>query len=146
MAAALEQARMALEAGEVPIGAVLVMDDAIIGRGFNQPIRANDPTAHAEILALRSAAAAIGNYRLAGSRLYVTVEPCLMCVGAAVHARVEVAQGVEFRPLADVELDLGAVQGVAGEHPHRLVLDAADVGADVDSRPLPPPRLAPDEA
>lgn len=88
MSAALEQARLALEAGEVPIGAVLVVDEQVVGRGFNQPIRAVDPTAHAEVLALRSAAAALGNYRLTGSTMYVTIEPCLMCVGALVHARV----------------------------------------------------------
>lgn len=88
MAAALEQARLALEAGEVPIGAVLVVDEQVVGRGFNQPIRAVDPTAHAEVLALRAAAATVGNYRLTGSTMYVTIEPCLMCVGALVHARV----------------------------------------------------------
>jgi tRNA(adenine34) deaminase len=88
MAAALEQARLALEAGEVPIGAVLVVNEQIVGRGFNQPIRAVDPTAHAEVLALRAAATALGNYRLTGSTMYVTIEPCLMCVGALVHARV----------------------------------------------------------
>ncbi len=88
MAVALEQARLALEAGEVPIGALLVLDDHIVARGANQPIGASDPTAHAEIVVLRDAARTIGNYRLTGSRLYVTVEPCLMCVGALVHARV----------------------------------------------------------
>jgi len=94
MAAALEQARLALEAGEVPIGAVLVVNGEIVARAFNQPIRSVDPTAHAEILVLRDAAKAIGNYRLTGSTLYVTVEPCLMCVGALVHARVgEVVYG-----------------------------------------------------
>jgi tRNA(adenine34) deaminase len=88
MAAALEQAQLALAAGEVPVGAVLVVDGAIVARGFNQPIRSIDPTAHAEVLALREAARAVGNYRLTGSTMYVTVEPCLMCVGALVHARV----------------------------------------------------------
>ncbi len=89
MAAALEQARLALAAGEVPIGAVLVISGEIIARGFNQPIGAVDPTAHAEMQALRRAAAAVGNYRLTDAVLYVTVEPCLMCVGALVHARVK---------------------------------------------------------
>ena len=89
MDAALEEARRARDAGEVPIGAVVVIDGAIVSRAFNQPIRAADPTAHAEILALRQAATAVGNYRLTGSTVYVTVEPCLMCVGAMVHARVE---------------------------------------------------------
>jgi tRNA(adenine34) deaminase len=88
MRAALDQARLALAAGEVPIGAVVVIDERIVARGYNQPISAHDPTAHAEIVALRAAAAAVGNYRLTGARLYVTVEPCLMCVGALVHARV----------------------------------------------------------
>lgn len=88
MDAALEQARLAREAGEVPIGAVLVLDGRIVARGFNRPIRDADPTAHAEIVTLREAARATGNYRLTGSVLYVTLEPCLMCVGALVHARV----------------------------------------------------------
>jgi len=88
MGEALDQARRALAAGEVPIGAVLVIDDAIVARGYNQPISACDPTAHAEILVLRDAARAIGNYRLTNADLYVTLEPCLMCVGALVHARV----------------------------------------------------------
>lgn len=88
MAAALEQARLALAAGEVPIGAVAVAGGEIVARGFNQPIGACDPTAHAEILVLRDAARRIGNYRLTDVTMYVTVEPCLMCVGALVHARV----------------------------------------------------------
>ena len=88
MRAALEQARLALDAGEVPVGAVVVLDGTIVGRGFNRPISAVDPTAHAEIVALRDAAARLGNYRRVGSTLYVTIEPCLMCVGAMVHARV----------------------------------------------------------
>jgi tRNA(adenine34) deaminase len=88
MDAALEQARLALAAGEVPIGAVLVIDEEIVARGYNQPISSCDPTAHAEILVLREAARIVGNYRLTSADLYVTVEPCLMCVGALVHARV----------------------------------------------------------
>jgi tRNA(adenine34) deaminase len=88
MREALAQAALAAAADEVPVGAVVVRDGAVIGRGFNQPISSGDPTAHAEIVALRDAARAIGNYRLTGVRLYVTVEPCLMCVGALVHARV----------------------------------------------------------
>lgn len=89
MEAALEQARLGLDAGEVPIGAVLVIDGTIIARAFNQPIHAVDPTAHAEILVLREAARAVGNYRLTDAVVYVTIEPCLMCVGALVHARVK---------------------------------------------------------
>jgi tRNA(adenine34) deaminase len=88
MRAALEEARQGLESGEVPVGAVVVVDGRIIGRGFNQPIGSHDPTAHAEVVAIRAAAREIGNYRLVGSTLYVTIEPCLMCVGAMVHARV----------------------------------------------------------
>jgi len=88
MDAALEQARLALSAGEVPIGAVLVIDGEIVARGYNQPILACDPTAHAEVLVLREAARRVGNYRLVNADVYVTLEPCLMCVGALVHARV----------------------------------------------------------
>jgi tRNA(adenine34) deaminase len=94
MHAALEQARLGLAAGEVPIGAVLVVGDEIVARAFNQPIRACDPTAHAEVLVLREAGRLRGNYRLTNAVVYVTVEPCLMCVGALVHARVgEVVYG-----------------------------------------------------
>ena len=88
MSAALDEARRGLAAGEVPIGAVLAVDGQIVARAFNQPIGAVDPTAHAEVLVLREAAQRLGNYRLTGATLYVTVEPCLMCVGALVHARV----------------------------------------------------------
>jgi tRNA(adenine34) deaminase len=88
MREALAEAARAMEAGEVPVGAVVVLDGRVVGRGFNQPISATDPTAHAEIVALRDAARTHGNYRLTGSTLYVTIEPCLMCVGAMVHARV----------------------------------------------------------
>ena len=88
MREALAEARKAEAAGEVPIGAVLVVSGAIVARGFNCPIGAHDPTAHAEIVTLREAARRIGNYRLTDADLYVTVEPCLMCAGAAVHARV----------------------------------------------------------
>ena len=86
---ALTLAAQAEAAGEVPIGAVLVQHGEIIGEGWNQPIVANDPTAHAEIIALRAAARSIGNYRLTGTTLYVTLEPCLMCAGAIVHARIQ---------------------------------------------------------
>jgi len=89
MRQALDQARRALHLGEVPIGAVIVTGGEVAAEGFNQPIRAADPTAHAEIVALRRAARAAGNYRLSGATLYVTLEPCLMCVGAIVNARVE---------------------------------------------------------
>jgi tRNA(adenine34) deaminase len=88
MGEALAEARRARDAGEVPIGAVVALAGEIIGRGFNHPIGAGDPTAHAEIVAIRDAASRVGNYRLTGSTLCVTIEPCLMCVGALVHARV----------------------------------------------------------
>ena len=85
---ALELAGQAQQAGEVPVGAVVVKDGAIIGRGFNAPISRHDPSAHAEILALRDAAQNIGNYRLVDCELFVTLEPCLMCAGAIMHARI----------------------------------------------------------
>ena len=88
MREALALAEEAERAGEVPVGAVVVLDGRIVGRGHNQPIAANDPTAHAEIIALREAARLLANYRLDGASLYVTMEPCVMCAGAIVHARV----------------------------------------------------------
>jgi tRNA(adenine34) deaminase len=88
MRVALALAREARERGEVPVGAVLVMDNAIVGEGFNQPVGLNDPTAHAEMTAMRQAGRETGNYRLTGATLYVTIEPCQMCVGAMVHARI----------------------------------------------------------
>jgi tRNA(adenine34) deaminase len=119
MAAALELAHEARERGEVPVGAVLVIDGEILGRGFNQPVSLNDPTAHAEIVALREAGREAGNYRLPGSTMYVTIEPCQMCVGAMVHARVaRVVYGT-------AEPKAGAIESAmrAHEHPslnHRL--------------------------
>jgi tRNA(adenine34) deaminase len=88
MRRALGLAEQAAVAGEVPVGAVLVRDGEILGEGWNQPISAADPTAHAEIVALRAAATRVGNYRLPGATLYVTIEPCTMCAGALVHARI----------------------------------------------------------
>jgi tRNA(adenine34) deaminase len=88
MRLALAEAVKARDLDEIPIGSVVVLDGRVVGAGFNQPISSVDPTAHAEVIALRAAATAIGNYRLTGSIVYVTVEPCLMCVGAMVHARV----------------------------------------------------------
>jgi len=88
MRLALEEARNALHIGEVPVGAVLVADRQVVASGFNQPIHSVDPTAHAEIVVLRRAAEVAANYRLLGTTLYVTAEPCLMCVGALIHARV----------------------------------------------------------
>jgi tRNA(adenine34) deaminase len=88
MGVALEAAREAMAAGEVPVGAIVVRDGEVIGEGHNQPIRALDPTAHAEVVALRRAAESVGNYRLPGTTVYSTVEPCPMCCGAMLHARV----------------------------------------------------------
>jgi len=89
MRRALALARRAEVEGEVPVGAVVVRDDEVVGEGWNRPIAAHDATAHAEVQALRAAGAALGNYRLTGCTLYVTLEPCLMCAGAIVHARIE---------------------------------------------------------
>ena len=88
MRLALAQAALARQANEVPIGAIVVLDGTAVGAGYNQPITSADPTAHAEIVAMRTASAALSNYRLSGATMYVTVEPCLMCVGAMVHARI----------------------------------------------------------
>jgi len=88
MREALAEAQRAWDRGEVPVGAVVVKDGVVIARGFNQPIGSHDPTAHAEIVALRAAAEALGNYRLPGCELYVTLEPCVMCSGAMMHARL----------------------------------------------------------
>ena len=88
MRAALGLADEAARAGEVPVGAIVVCDGAVIGRGANRPITTHDPTAHAEIIALRDAARTLGNYRLGGCTLYVTIEPCAMCAGAIMHARI----------------------------------------------------------
>ena len=110
MRAALTEARTAQAAGEVPVGAVVVLNGAIAGAGFNQPISAHDPTAHAEVIALREAARAAGNYRLTGATLYVTVEPCLMCVGAMVHARIGLVVYGAPEPKA------GAIQSMTSAH------------------------------
>src|SRR5499427_8035998 len=88
MRQALEQARLAAEAGEVPVGAVVIKDGEIVGRGHNRNLLDNDPTAHAEIVALRQAAARLGNHRLTGCTMVATIEPCAMCAGALIHARI----------------------------------------------------------
>lgn len=89
MAMAIELARSAWQAGEVPVGSIVVLDGEVVGRGFNQPISQHDPSAHAEIMAMRDAGRKIGNYRLPECSLYVTLEPCAMCAGAILHARVK---------------------------------------------------------
>lgn len=88
MQLAIEQAKLAAQAGEVPVGAVLVLNDEVIATSFNQPISGNDPTSHAEIEVLRAGAEKLNNYRLLDTTLYVTLEPCMMCAGAMVHARI----------------------------------------------------------
>lgn len=107
MQAALEQARLGAEQGEVPVGAVLVQDGEIIGRGFNCPISTSDPSAHAEMVAIRAAAQALDNYRLPGSTLYVTLEPCSMCAGLIVHARVQRVVYGATEPKAGVAISRG---------------------------------------
>jgi len=89
MARALDLARQAEQQGEVPVGAVIVRDDELLGEGWNQPISSHDPTAHAEIQAIRNASNNIGNYRLTDTTLYVTLEPCIMCAGAIIHSRIK---------------------------------------------------------
>jgi tRNA(adenine34) deaminase len=133
MRAALAEAAKAAALDEVPIGAVIVHGDAIIGAGFNQPISARDPTAHAEVVALRAAAQATGNYRLTGATMYVTVEPCLMCVGAMVHARIGLVVFGAPEPKA------GAIQSMTRAHElaglnHRL--EALGGVLEADSRAL----------
>ena len=112
MREALRQAAAAAQAGEVPVGAVVVIGGEIIGAGHNQPIRMTDPTAHAEIVAMRSATAHLGNYRLTGATLYVTVEPCLMCVGAMIHARIGTLVFGATEPKA------GAIESTQRAHEH----------------------------
>jgi tRNA(adenine34) deaminase len=110
MRAALACARNAADAGEVPVGAVVVQDGRVIGEGFNQSIASHDPTAHAEIVALRAAAKSAANYRLTNATMYVTVEPCLMCVGAMIHARIGVVVFGALEPKA------GALQSMTNAH------------------------------
>jgi len=129
MREALTLARASGAAGEVPVGAVVVMDGQVIGRGRNQPITAHDPTAHAEVVALRDAAAHAGNYRLPGATLYVTLEPCLMCVGALAHARVGTVVYGATEPKA------GAMESTqrAHEHPalnHRMLVVSGVLAAE----------------
>ena len=119
MRLALEQAALARADGEVPVGAVVVLDGLVIGAGFNQPIRAKDPTAHAEVVALRAASAAIDNYRLTGATLYVTVEPCLMCVGAMVHARIATVFYGATEPRCGAIVSMTSAHEFAGLN-HRL--------------------------
>ena len=129
MREALALADEARLAGEVPVGAVVVAGGTVVGRGFNQPIGRHDPTAHAEIVALRAAASATGNYRLGDATIYVTVEPCLMCVGAMIHARIATLVFGTTEPKA------GAIESTqrAHEHPalnHRLLVVSGVLAAE----------------
>jgi len=129
MRLALAEAARAAALGEVPVGAVVVLEEQVIGAGHNQPISTHDPTAHAEVVALRAAATAVGNYRLGGATLYVTVEPCMMCVGAMVHARIGTVVFGTAEPKA------GALESTqrAHEHPalnHRLVVVSGVLAAE----------------
>lgn len=129
MRAALVLAREGAAAGEVPVGAVVVRNDEIIGRGRNGPVAAHDPTAHAEIAALRDAAARVGNYRLSGCTLYVTLEPCVMCVGALMHARVDRVVYGATEPKA------GAMESTQRAHEHaalnhRVLVTSGVLAAD----------------
>jgi tRNA(adenine34) deaminase len=136
MGFALNEARLARDAGEVPIGAVVVIDNQIVGSGHNLPIGSNDPTAHAEIMAMRDAALRVGNYRLTEAILYVTIEPCAMCAGAMVNARVKRlvyavddlrAGGVNtvFQICTNSSLNhqVEVISGVRAEEGRRLVQD-----------------------
>jgi tRNA(adenine34) deaminase len=112
MRVALTHAAEAARRGEVPVGAVVVLAGTVVGEGLNQPIGTHDPTAHAEIVAMRAAGAALGNYRLTGATLYVTIEPCQMCVGAMVHARIaRVVYGAR-------EPKAGAIESAMRAHEH----------------------------
>ena len=129
MREALVLAESAARSGEVPVGAVVVVGDEVVGRGHNQPIGSHDPTAHAEIVAMRDAARRLGNYRLTGATLYVTVEPCLMCVGAMVHARIATLVFGTPEPKA------GAIESTqrAHEHPalnHRIAVVSGVLAAE----------------
>jgi tRNA(adenine34) deaminase len=131
MRMAIEQAHEARRAGEVPVGAVVVVEGEVVGRGFNQPIRSHDPTAHAEIVAMRDAARRVGNYRLPGATLYVTIEPCLMCVGAMVHARIGTLVYGATEPKA------GAVTSTQRAHEHPALnhhLEVVDGVLEVECR------------
>lgn len=122
MRRALALAATAAEHGEVPVGAVVVLNGEIVGEGWNQPIATSDPTAHAEIVALREAGRRLGNYRLTDSTIYVTLEPCLMCIGALVHARVgTLVFGITEPKAGAVESTMRATEHEALNHRIRVV-------------------------
>jgi tRNA(adenine34) deaminase len=122
---ALSRAIEAGERGEVPVGAIVVVDGDVIAEGFNQPIATNDPTAHAEVVAIRRAAAELGNYRLTGASLYVTIEPCQMCVGAMIHARIaRLIYGAQ-------EPKAGAIESAMRAHEHSALNHRIEVTGGV---------------
>src|SRR6187397_387428 len=133
MSAALSLAAEAAGHGEVPVGAVVVVDGDIVGRGWNQPIGAHDPTAHAEVVALRDAARATGNYRLPNATLYVTVEPCLMCVGAMAHARISTVVYGAPEPRSGVLESTGRVHEHASLN-HRMTVVSGVLGVECRER------------
>lgn len=133
MRLALAQAAQAAAAGEVPVGAVVVLDGRVVGSGFNQPIGGVDPTAHAEVIALRDAARTVGNYRLTGATMYVTVEPCLMCVGAMVHARIGLVVYGAAEPKAGALVSMTRAHELPGLN-HRLAVEGGVL--EEDSRSL----------
>lgn len=156
MRAALEQAHRAAQAGEVPVGAVVVKDGEIVGRGFNAPITRHDPSAHAEMVAMRDAAQRIGNYRLVGCELFVTLEPCVMCVGAMFHARVARvvygakepktgAAGSVFNLFTEPRLNHHAriEGGVLAEECGRVMSDFFAARRAQQQSEVPPPRPSP---
>ena len=129
MREALALAAEARDAGEVPVGAVVVIDGVVVGRGYNRPIGTHDPTAHAEVVAIRDAARQVGNYRLSGATLYVTVEPCMMCVGAMVHARIGTLVFGATEPRAGAIVSTGRFH----EHPafnHRVEVVSGVLAAE----------------
>ncbi len=128
MREALRLATLAAAQGEVPVGAVVVLDDVIVGRGFNRPISAKDPTAHAEVVALRSAAAYLANYRLTGADLYVTIEPCTMCAGALVHSRIRRLVFGAREPRAGAVVSTAQVLATPGLNHHVEVVEGVLAG------------------
>jgi len=130
---ALGLARGAAAAGEVPVGAILVFEGRVLGTGSNRPIGACDPTAHAEIVAMREAAARVGNYRLTGAELFVTLEPCLMCFGAAIHARLGRVVFGAFDPRVGASDLIRRLEAAPGLLNHRLEISGGALAAECAS-------------
>lgn len=129
MRVALDEAQRARDAGEVPVGAIVCIGDEMVGRGLNQPIGSSDPTAHAEIVAIRDAARRLRNYRLTGATVYVTLEPCLMCVGALVHARIGTLVYGAAEPKSGAVVSTVRAGELPG-HNHRFEVVAGVLGDD----------------